>query len=127
VNEKGNSVMAKDITLYGIKSCDTCRKALAWLSAEGIAHVYHDFRKDGLDGAMLDVWIKELGWETLINRRGTTWRKIPETERQDLTPARAKALMLANPTVIKRPVFDLGKKRLVGFTDDVKSGLAGSL
>ncbi len=116
--------MAKDITLYGIKSCDTCRKALAWLNAEGIGHVYHDFRKDGLDAAMLDVWIKELGWETLINRRGTTWRKIPEAERQDLTPARAKALMLANPTVIKRPVLDLGEKRLIGFTDDVKSGLA---
>ena len=117
--------MAQTITLYGIKSCDTCRKALAWLGAEGIGHVYHDFRKDGLDGALLDVWIKELGWEALINRRGTTWRKIPEADRQDLTPARAKALMLANPTVIKRPVFDVGKKRHVGFTDDIKIGLAG--
>ena len=117
--------MAQSITLYGIHNCDTCRKALAWLRAEGIGHDYHDFRKDGLDGELLDLWIKELGWETLVNRRGTTWRKIPEADRQDLTPARAKALMLANPALIKRPVFDVGKKRLIGFTDDIKTDLAG--
>jgi arsenate reductase len=118
--------MAKTVTLYGIKTCGTCRKALAWLDVEGIGHAYHDFRKDGLDGATLDAWIAELGWEALINRRGTTWRTIPEKQRENLTPARAKALMLAYPSVIKRPVLDTGGKRLVGFTEEIKTALAAT-
>ena len=104
------------ITVYGIRNCDTCRKALKWLDNEGIAHGFHDFRTDGLDEKTLAAWVKELGWETLLNRRGTTWRRLPESERDGLTPAIATALMLQHPTLIKRPVFATGGGSLVGFS-----------
>ncbi len=111
------------ITVYGIKNCDTCRKALKWLQAEELEHSFHDFRADGLDEASLRGWVAELGWETLLNRRGTTWRKLPEAERENLGEADAVRLMLANPTLIKRPVFDTGGARLVGFTDREQTAL----
>ena len=104
------------ITLYGIKNCDTCRKARKWLHAEGIDHSYHDFREDGLDDKSLSKWVAAVGWETLLNRRGTTWRKLPEADRDGLTPAGAAVLMLNNPTLIKRPVFDMDGTYLVGFS-----------
>ena len=104
------------ITVYGIRNCDTCRKALKWLQAEGLEHRFHDFRADGLDEASLRGWVAELGWEVLLNRRGTTWRKLPEPERENVGEADAVRLMLANPTLIKRPVFDTGGARLIGFT-----------
>ncbi len=104
------------ITVYGIKNCDTCRKALKWLDAEDIEHKFHNFRADGLDEKTLSAWIKGVGWETLLNRRGTTWRKLPEADREGLTPDSARSLMLDNPTLIKRPVFDVGKNYLVGFS-----------
>ena len=104
------------ITLYGLKNCDTCRKARKWLEAEGIEHEFHDFRSDGLDGETLAAWVAALGWETLLNRRGTTWRNLPETDREDLTSDHATALMLQHPTLIKRPVFAAGDTTLVGFT-----------
>ncbi len=104
------------ITIYGIKNCDTCRKALKWLQAEGIEHRFHDFRADGLDEADLKSWVAEIGWEKLLNRRGTTWRKLPETEREGIDEANAVRLMLANPALIKRPLFDNGAARMVGFT-----------
>lgn len=112
------------ITVYGIKNCDTCRKAIKWLQAEGLEHRFHDFRTDGLDEASLRGWVAELGWEMLLNRRGTTWRKLPEAERENLGEADAVRLMLANPTLIKRPVFDTGGARLVGFTDKEQAALA---
>ena len=105
------------ITVYGIKNCDTCRKARKWLDAQGIEHRYHDFRTDGLEEKPLSAWVAALGWETLLNRRGTTWRKLPEAERDGLTPASAASLMLKNPTLIKRPVFDTGGAYLVGFSE----------
>ena len=112
------------ITVYGIKNCDTCRKALKWLAAEGLAHRFHDFRADGLAEADLRGWVAELGWERLLNRRGTTWRKLPEAERADVTEADAIRLMLSQPTLIKRPVFDTGSARHVGFTDTERAALA---
>jgi len=103
------------IGVWGLKSCDTCRKALNWLKQEGVAHRFRDVRADGLDPAALEAWIAELGWEPLVNTRGTTWRGLSETERDGLDGKRAHALILAHPAVMKRPVFDLGKRRLVGF------------
>jgi len=111
------------ITVYGIKNCDTCRKARKWLEAEGIAHSFHDFRDDGLDEKTVASWLAELGDETLINRRGTTWRKLSEKERASAEGAGAATLIAANPTLIKRPVFDLGPKRLVGFAKDAQAEL----
>ncbi len=105
------------ITIYGIKNCDTCRKARKWLDAQNIEHRYHDFRADGLDEKTLSAWIEAVSWETLLNRRGTTWRKLPEAVRYGLTPDSAAALMLENPTLIKRPVFDASGTYMVGFTN----------
>ena len=105
------------ITIYGIKNCDTCRKALKWLQAEGIEHRYHDFRADGLEAADVTRWVSAVGWETLLNRRGTTWRKLPDTDKDGIDEQKAAELMQANPTLIKRPVFDLGGKVVVGFKD----------
>ena len=104
------------ITVYGIKNCDTCRKALKWLDTVKIAHKFHDIRTDGLEEETLAAWVNEIGWEALLNRRGTTWRKLPEADRERLTAASASALMLKYPTLIKRPVFDAGGTYLVGFS-----------
>ena len=105
------------------QNCDTCRKALKWLTGEGIEHRFHDFRVDGLDAATVANWAAELGWETLLNRRGTTWRKIPDSDRQNVDGASAANLMAANPTLIKRPVFDLGTSQIVGFSDDARAAI----
>ena len=102
------------ITIYGIKNCDTCAKARKWLTAEGIEHRFHDFRVDGLAVETVAGWAAELGWETLLNRAGTTFRKLPEADKQDLDMEKALVLMLAQPSMIKRPVLDLGKRRIVG-------------
>lgn len=111
------------ITVHGLKSCDTCRKALAWLTAEGIAHRFHDVRSDGLDRATLAAWLDELGTEALVNTRGTTWRGLPEAQKAGLDAARAVDLILAHPALMKRPVFDLGTHRLVGFKEAQKQAL----
>ncbi len=105
------------ITIYGIKNCDTCRKARKWLDAEGIGNRFHDVRADGLETATLAAWIAALGWERLLNRRGTTWRKLAPEDREDIDEAAAAALLRAHPTLIKRPVFDLGGTFMVGFGD----------
>jgi arsenate reductase len=103
------------VTLYGIRNCDTMKKAWSWLDAQGVAYDFHDYKKAGIDRARLEGWVKELGWETLLNKAGTTFRKLPEADRQDLDAEKAIALMLAQPSLIKRPVLDLGSRRLVGF------------
>lgn len=103
--------------LYGIKNCDTVRKARRWLDDHAIEYRFHDFRSDGLDRERLRAWAAELGWETLLNRRGTTWRRLPEGERTDVDETRAVELMLAHPALIKRPLLDLGGQRVVGFED----------
>jgi arsenate reductase len=102
-------------TLYGIRNCDTMKKAWTWLDQNGIAYVFHDYKKQGIDRARLESWVKELGWEVLLNRAGTTFRKLPDADRQDLDEAKAVELMLAQPSMIKRPVLDRDGRLLVGF------------
>ncbi|GLS13558.1 MULTISPECIES: ArsC family reductase [Hydrogenophaga] len=93
------------ITVYGIPNCDTVKKARTWLSAQGVAHQFHDFKKQGVPEADLTGWLDALGWETLVNRRGTTWRGLDEADRTAVTDATsAKRLLLAHPSIIKRPV-----------------------
>lgn len=104
--------------LYGIKNCDTVKKARAWLETQGVGYRFHDFRADGLSPELLDKLEAALGWETLLNRRGTTWRKLAEDRRENIDRAQAMALMLEQPSLIKRPVLDTGTKTLIGFTSD---------
>ena len=101
--------------LYGIRNCDTVRKARAWLDARGATYDFHDYKAVGIDPARLDGWIGEFGWERMLNRAGTTFRKLPEIEKQGLDGKKAAALMLAQPSMIKRPLLDLGDRRLLGF------------
>jgi arsenate reductase (glutaredoxin) len=102
-------------TLYGIKNCDTMKKARAWLDANGVAYAFHDYKAQGIDRARLESWARDVGWETILNRAGTTFRKLPEADRAGLDEGRALALMLDQPSMIKRPVLDLGGKLIVGF------------
>jgi arsenate reductase (glutaredoxin) len=106
---------AKPVTIYGIKNCDTMKKARAWLDAHGIGYAFHDYKAAGIELARLESWAGEVGWETLLNRAGTTFRKLPEKDRHGLTRQKAIALMLGQPSVIKRPVLDAGGRLLVGF------------
>jgi arsenate reductase (glutaredoxin) len=116
--------MAASVTLYGIPNCDTVKRARAWLAAQGTAVAFHDFKKSGVPPAALDRWLQELGWERLLNRQGTTWRKLDEALRASVVDAvSARALMLAQPSVIKRPVVDWGAGLTVGF--DPASWAAG--
>ncbi len=103
------------ITMYGIKNCSTVKKARDWLEEHGIPYTFHDYKLSGAPEALLKVWCTEFGWETVLNRAGTTFRKVPESERQNLDTTKAIALMLAQPSMIKRPILDLGDKRLIGF------------
>jgi Spx/MgsR family transcriptional regulator len=112
------------VRLYGISTCDSVRKARKWLEAQGIAHNFHDFRKDGLDRKQLERWVNELGWEALLNRRGTTWRKLPESARAAVdNPHSAIQLMLEHPTLLKRPLLELGDRFRLGFSADDYSEL----
>lgn len=111
------------ITVYGIKNCDTCRKALKWLESQGIGHRFHDFRADGLPPKTVAAWVATLGWETVLNRRSTTWRELPEKARASLDAKSAVALMVKHPTLIKRPVFETGKGMLIGFDDKTRAAL----
>lgn len=110
------------LTLYGLKSCDTCRQARAWLDERGIGYRYHDVRADGLDAGLLKRWFARGDWSSLVNRRSITWRKIPETDRASLDEARAIALLIDNPTLLKRPVLDGEALLLVGFSADLYAG-----
>ena len=103
------------ITVYGISNCDTVRKARRWLDEHGIAYRFHDFRKDGLNRENVEAWAKELGWEKLLNRRGTTWRQLPESVRDKIDARSAIDLMLESPALIKRPVVESGSGLLIGF------------
>jgi len=104
--------------LYGIRNCDTVRKARAWLDARGIAYDFHDYKAAGIDEPRLRSWAAELGWEKLLNRAGTTFRKLPESAKAGLDEDKAIALMLAQPSMIRRPLLDLGDRRLLGFSAD---------
>ena len=102
-------------TIYGIKNCDTMKKARAWLDQRGVAYHFHDYKVAGIERAKLEGWAKKAGWETLLNKAGTTFRKLPDKDKADLTEKKAIALMLAQPSMIKRPVLEAGGKLLVGF------------
>ncbi len=104
-----------NITLYGIRNCDTVKKARAWLDQRNIQYTFHDYKTMGIDAMRLKSWCGELGWEILLNRAGTTFRKLPDEDKQGLDERKAIALMLAQPSMIKRPVLDLDGRRLVGF------------
>ena len=106
------------VTLYGIKNCDTIRKARRWLEAHDVEYRFHDFRADGISEEMLAPWIEELGWEKLLNRRGTTWRKLPEAQHDAIDSDSAVHIMLTQPAIIRRPVLDTGETRHIGFSED---------
>ena len=111
--------MAKSITIYGINNCDTMKKARAWLDSRDVAYGFHDYKAEGIAMDKLKHWCDELGWETLLNRAGTTFRKLSDGEKEGLNERKALALMLAQPSMIKRPVLDLGGKLLVGFKPEI--------
>ena len=103
------------IRIYGIKNCDTMKKARAWLDGHKVAYTFHDYKASGIDKPTLDGWVKKVGWEILLNRAGTTFKKLPDTDKEGVTEKRAIALMLAQPSMIKRPVLEAKGKLTVGF------------
>ena len=108
-----------NITLYGIKACDTMKKARTWLDEHGVSYAFHDYKASAIDAASLQKWCDEHGWDKVLNRAGTTFRKLDEADKQDLDQAKAIALMLAQPSMIKRPVLDLGERTLLGFKPEL--------
>ncbi len=102
-------------TIYGIKACDTMKKARTWLDEHGVKYSFHDYKVSGIDREHLEAWCKKAGWETILNRAGTTFRKLPDDQKADLNERKAIALMLEQPSMIKRPVLEKGAKLLVGF------------
>jgi arsenate reductase len=106
-------------TIYGIKACDTMKKARDWLDGHGVAYAFHDYKTAGIDRPRLEAWSEAVGWEVLLNRAGTTFRKLPDTDKQGIDRAKAIDLMLAQPSMIKRPVLATGDQLLVGFKPDV--------
>lgn len=110
----------KPVTIYGIPNCDTMKKARAWLDSHGVGYEFHDYKKAGIDTKRLQAWSRKAGWETLLNRAGTTFRKLSDSDKQGLNEAKAIALMVAQPSLIKRPVLDPGDgKLLVGFKPEI--------
>ena len=107
------------VTIYGIKACDTMKKARTWLDEHGVAYAFHDYKVSGVDRASLERWTSDLGWETVLNRAGTTFRKLPDADKQDLTADKAIDLMLTQPSMIKRPMLDFDGKLTAGFKPDV--------
>jgi len=107
------------ITISGIKNCDTMKKARAWLDGHGVAYDFHDYKTAGIGKEKLKAWSDQVGWETLLNRAGTTFRKLPDAEKEGLNEGKALALMLAQPSMIKRPVLEQGSKLLVGFKPEL--------
>ncbi|EPR18072.1 hypothetical protein M527_13980 [Sphingobium indicum IP26] len=103
------------LTMYGIANCDTVAKARKWLDNEGVPYRFHDYKKSGIDADTLRGWIDELGWEALLNKSGTTFKKLPDGDKAGIDADKALMLMLSNPSMIKRPVVDTGETRLVGF------------
>src|SRR3954469_2313672 len=112
-------------TIYGIKNCDTMQKAFAWLEKHGVAYDFHDYKKAGVSKAQLAKWCKAAGWETVLNRAGTTFRKLPESQRQELTEAKAIALMVEEPSMIKRPVLEVGGAVEIVFKPERYAALFG--
>jgi arsenate reductase len=107
------------VTIYGIKNCDTMKKARAWLDAQKVAYAFHDYKADGVARAALERWAAQVGWEILLNRAGTTFRALPDAKKEQLSEKKAIALMLEQPSMIKRPVLEVGTKLLVGFKPEI--------
>ena len=103
------------VTVYGIPNCDTVKKARTWLDQHGVAYTFHDYKKQGADADRITRWVEEAGWETVLNRRGTTFRALPESDKADLDAGKAVAIMAAHPSCIKRPVVEHAGGLLVGF------------
>lgn len=109
-----------DVTrLYGIRNCDTMKKAWTWLDQHDVAYEFHDYKKQGIDRATLEGWAKQVGWQVLLNKAGTTFKNLPDPDKADITEAKAIGLMLAQPSMIKRPVLDAGGALTVGFKPEV--------
>jgi len=106
------------MTLYGIKNCDTVKKARRWLDDHGIDYQFHDFREDGLDEKQAAAWLGELGWETVVNKRSTSWKALAPAEREAMNDSTALAAIMTQPTLIKRPLLDTGNERSTGFSAD---------
>ena len=106
------------ITLYGIPNCDTMKKARKWLQEHDVEYRFHNYKSDGVPEKELKNWIRQVGWETVLNRRGTAWRKLDDTAKENLTEKSVIRLMLENPSIIKRPVLDRNGKITVGFSED---------
>jgi len=113
------------VTIFGIKNCDTMKKARAWLETHKVAHQFHDYKASGIDKAILEGWAKKVGWEILLNRAGTTFKKLPDADKDGITEKKAIALMLAQPSMIKRPVLEAKGKLTVGFKPDEYKKLFG--
>ena len=106
------------ITLYGIKNCDTVKKARRWLEQQGVEYQFHDFRADGLSREQVQGWLQELGGQELVNRRSTSWKALDQQTRENMDEVTALAAILAQPTLIRRPLLDTGNQRFVGFSAD---------
>ena len=106
------------VTLYGIKNCDTIKKARKWLHENSIDYRFHDFRVDGIDNKLIEDWLKQVDWQILLNTRGTTWRMLPDDHKEGINKAKAVKIMLENPAIIKRPVLSLKRKFYVGFKEE---------
>lgn len=106
------------VTVYGIKNCDTMKKAFAWLDAHDVGYDFHDYKKLGASKAKLTAWCRAAGWETVLNRKGPTFRKLPDEDKANLTQAKAIALMMSNPSMIKRPIVEAGDGLEIGFSPD---------
>jgi arsenate reductase len=113
------------LTLYGLKTCDTTRAARKWLDARAIAYVFHDVREDGLTKALVETWVKRLGWEKVLNRASTTWRELPDSEKSDVDSKTAITLLLAHPTLVKRPLLDHDGDFTLGFRASAYEALFG--
>jgi arsenate reductase (glutaredoxin) len=117
--------MARSITIYGIKACDTMKKARTWLDTHKVAYDFHDYKTAGIDKPVLEAWTKKVGWEVLLNKAGTTFKKLPDAKKANLDEKKAIALMLDQPSMIKRPVLDIGGKLTVGFKPEIYEKAVG--
>ncbi len=118
--------MSRAVTIFGIKNCDTMKKARTWLDSHDVAYAFHDYKAVGIDRDVLEGWARVVGWETLLNRAGTTFRALPASDKDGITKDRAVALMIAQPSMIKRPVLDVDGKLIVGFKPEQYKGLFGA-
>jgi len=115
--------MKSVVMMYGIPNCDTIKKARVWLDSHGVSWQFHNYKKDGVNKAQLEHWVEQVGWEALLNKRGTTWRKLPDAEKQEINRERAISLMCENPSMIKRPVLIIGETIEIGFSEQKYAGI----